>query len=652
MTEQTIAAGQETARIDEEDIRLATGFADIFTAIMLVVGLSAVFALMPGALGGLATMAAAVALAPALVQRRRFAASAIILSLAVAGGALALTSFAGVGAFLFCAIAVAAYGFVFDIPIAKALGWVAAVATVALIGIDATEIATFRALFAGFTLFGIAMWYDSSDRLRKTRRSDVAFWLHLASAPLIVHGVFTLVGVNPFFGVATVFGAVAGAEQFGPALVLPIFAVLTIVALVVDRRPILVSSISYLFAAVGNLLNVIEPTRDGSATFLKTALAPGIIGLAILLLAAGWTPLRRWLIGLFPDAVTRWVPPASPYAPPRETFAELPRQETEPLRLVLGFNDLFVAMGCVALFLSSITMGAYFSYIALAEAENMWSSYFWRSPHLWYPVILPALTIWGAAEYFVRGRRMAWPAVTLATQFAIVAAMAGLLLAVLMGLDTLFSSSFVLGSRASIPPPLAPGQIVGLIVVGVAVGVAANLAFWWRHRVPISFALAVSALIPLLFIDQLAFAWSAGPSADLPDSWPWRLVGGGLATFALAMAWDRSDVGRTTQRADTAFWLHLLASLLVIPALYSLAMRVDGGWMLVVGGYVALVLVAVVIDRRAPLAVGMPFVIAALGETLGGGIVTLGVAVALLALALKWDQARALILGKREVPAA
>ena len=35
-----------------------------------------------------------------------------------------------------------------------------------------------------------------SDPRRETRRSDVAFWLHLLAAPLIVHPVFTLLGLT------------------------------------------------------------------------------------------------------------------------------------------------------------------------------------------------------------------------------------------------------------------------------------------------------------------------------------------------------------------------------------------------------------------------------------------------------------------------
>src|SRR2546430_3225670 len=41
-------------------------------------------------------------------------------------------------------------------------------------------------------MFLFAMWWDGSDRARLTRRSDVAFWLHLLAAPMIVHPVFTL----------------------------------------------------------------------------------------------------------------------------------------------------------------------------------------------------------------------------------------------------------------------------------------------------------------------------------------------------------------------------------------------------------------------------------------------------------------------------
>ena len=51
-------------------------------------------------------------------------------------------------------------------------------------------------LLLGIGVFLFAMWWDASDRARLTRRSDVAFWLHLLAAPMIVHPVFTLLGLN------------------------------------------------------------------------------------------------------------------------------------------------------------------------------------------------------------------------------------------------------------------------------------------------------------------------------------------------------------------------------------------------------------------------------------------------------------------------
>ncbi|MGK4495665.1 hypothetical protein ACSLVN_28040, partial [Klebsiella pneumoniae] len=38
-------------------------------------------------------------------------------------------------------------------------------------------------LAGGVLVFLLAMWWDMSDKERRTRRSDVAFWLHLAAAP-------------------------------------------------------------------------------------------------------------------------------------------------------------------------------------------------------------------------------------------------------------------------------------------------------------------------------------------------------------------------------------------------------------------------------------------------------------------------------------
>ena len=42
-------------------------------------------------------------------------------------------------------------------------------------------------LLCGLAVFALAMRFDLSDPKRQTRRTDIAFWLHMLAAPLIVH---------------------------------------------------------------------------------------------------------------------------------------------------------------------------------------------------------------------------------------------------------------------------------------------------------------------------------------------------------------------------------------------------------------------------------------------------------------------------------
>ncbi len=90
----------------------------------------------------------------------------------------------------------------------------------------------------GLIIFFVAMWFDSHDVDRKTRYSDAAFWLHLLAAPLIVHGVMVNLLVSQ--------GDVALKKLF----IIVFFVAFFLVALYVDRRALLVSSLSYAIYAV------------------------------------------------------------------------------------------------------------------------------------------------------------------------------------------------------------------------------------------------------------------------------------------------------------------------------------------------------------------------------------------------------------------
>src|SRR3546814_12902941 len=86
-------------------------------------------------------------------------------------------------------------------------------------------------LVAWMGVFARAMRVDMSDPTRETRRSDIAFWLHLPAAPLIAHPVFQLLGVLD-----------ADVGSGTAIVVVALYLVFAFVALAVDRRALLVSS--------------------------------------------------------------------------------------------------------------------------------------------------------------------------------------------------------------------------------------------------------------------------------------------------------------------------------------------------------------------------------------------------------------------------
>src|SRR5207253_7321486 len=123
-------------------------------------------------------------------------------------------------------------GFVVALLIAS-LGQSAEQAKTAILGL---------VLLLGVGIFLCAMWWDSSDRARLTRRSDVAFWLHLLAAPMIVHPIFTLLGLNN--------GSASLSEGL---IVILLYVALGLTALAVDRRALLVSALAYVLWALADL---------------------------------------------------------------------------------------------------------------------------------------------------------------------------------------------------------------------------------------------------------------------------------------------------------------------------------------------------------------------------------------------------------------
>ncbi len=312
---------------DEESFRLLTGFNDIFVTIavgLLLFALGALGGKVAPALGAALVAAASWGLAEYFTRTRRMALPSIALLLAFVGGVFFLgVTLLGVGSgdkmslvgfghhgdtvrsmmgFAAAAAMAAAAAFVhwrrFHVPITVAAG-AAAVAGLALALISAVAIVPPNALLmltlgAGLCIFALAMSFDARDRARVTRWSDVAFWLHLLAAPMIVHPVFALAGL------------LNGSPAPGAAVaVIVVYAALTVVALAIDRRALLVSALAYVIYAIQALVTA------GGALDMSLALTALVIGGFLVLLSAAWRPIRARIIALLPGSVTLRLPEAA-----------------------------------------------------------------------------------------------------------------------------------------------------------------------------------------------------------------------------------------------------------------------------------------------------------------------------------------------------
>jgi hypothetical protein len=336
-----VAESRAAPAVDEEHFKLLTGFNDIFVAIAaalilvaagrigawfgeLLIGMGPEERIAGGNMigGGLFVAAASWLLAEYFTARRRMALPSILLLFGFVGGVGA--SLAGIfvanipwleeqmhlasdlqkqqlaaGIGVVVGVLTAAATWIhwrrFMVPITVAAGAMVGVGILVSLMLALVPLAkdwvNEMLLVAGVAMFFFAMRWDMSDRERRTRRADVAFWLHLAAAPLIAHPIFHMLGV--FDGVVT--GPVA-------AVVIALYVFFAFVALAVDRRALLVSSLIYVLWAMYALF------QATGAVELAAALTALVIGSALLLLSAFWQPVRRSVVGLLGGLEERLPP--------------------------------------------------------------------------------------------------------------------------------------------------------------------------------------------------------------------------------------------------------------------------------------------------------------------------------------------------------
>lgn len=258
----------------------------------------------------------------------------------------------------------------------------------------------------------------------------------------------------------------------------------------------------------------------------------------------------------------------------------------EPFELFRGFNEVFIMVGL------SILSAGWAGVCVVWLNLNLIT---WKST-LATVCLVSAALVWALAEYFIRRRRMVGPAILLTVLFAGVAA-------------------FGFGQWNAQVLTLARQDYSSLILPGLLTFAALGV-FWLRFKVPFAMALMALALFGTAL---LAAATRQGAPESLRDlfvlsgqgGFAWITMALGVATFAVAMAFDGSDPYRVTRRAAQGFWLHLVAAPMIVNTV-ALSLLDRGGrqdLFLLLGLMAFFAVVAVVIDRRSFLLAAIGYVV-------------------------------------------
>ncbi len=303
---------------------------------------------------------------------------------------------------------------------------------------------------------------------------------------------------------------------------------------------------------------------------------------------------------------------------------DITNPENEPLHLVGNLNDIFVSIACL---------------LVLIPTGSLMHNPFGT-----------LIASWLLAEYFTRKRRMLLPSMLLMVTF-LGSGLYALILALKIDMPflTLESLSGVFNQSTNIQ------RIYSLCVLGclpIGFGILANL-YWRRFKVPATVAVGIGGILWICCYFLYIFTPNFGKFSFVIT------LLFGFFVFLLAMKWDRKDLARQTQSSDVAFWLHLVASPLIVHSAFSLMGIFDEGktpagmdmgtafGILIL--YCVMGVVSLCIDRRAMLISALGYVLYALfwmfkhygiNENNAFQVTAIFVGLMLLLLSAFWQQSR------------
>ncbi len=316
---QYVANTTTKPNTDAERIRLVSGLNDVFVVIvcaLLLIAVGGIAATIEPWTAAISVAAASWALAEFFTKIRHVALPSIVLMNTFVGAIVTTVLLLASATFkhnetqeqmfshmhmlpaLVCGVSAAyAHWRRFHVPMTVATGcvMVASLIYFALLALipQAKDWLLAILFIAGLAIFVFAMRWDITDKNRETQQSDVAFWLHLVAASMLVHPIFSSLGIY------------SSTITFWPSFAaIALYILIAAVSLLIDRRALMISALAYVIYAFNRLLQQYEVI---SLSFAITAL---IIGLMLLFLAAYWHKCRKWLLAKLPMQIQNYLSPA------------------------------------------------------------------------------------------------------------------------------------------------------------------------------------------------------------------------------------------------------------------------------------------------------------------------------------------------------
>lgn len=299
---------------DDEPFEFFRGFSEIFIAIGLVILLTgasalltviggfAILILVPLAIAGIAwwwaeyfTLKRRMTL-PSMVLASAFGAGILIFAFAFLGGMDLAERATAIMGFALSALAMLLWYRRFRLPFSAFLAGAAILGVIYSVTASAANLAgvvisgNYRTLFdlgespafaTATLIFGIGaflagMWFDTRDQHRLGRHAATGFWCHLLAAPALVNTV----AVSLMNGGGTGFLAVA-------------LLLITLLALVIDRRSFLTAAIAYIAIVLAWVTG-----EAGATGWILTLL---VLGAFITAIGTWWVQLRGWIMQRLPE---------------------------------------------------------------------------------------------------------------------------------------------------------------------------------------------------------------------------------------------------------------------------------------------------------------------------------------------------------------